>query len=81
MYRQFVDSMVTDAITQTNVIVVGAGPAMALANLYQTLANSFAMASLNAVFAQQQANIVHQAATVEEVIRLLSLEVTVRTRF
>ena len=74
MYNHFVDSMVTDAVTLTNVIVVGAAPAMALANMYQTLANSFATASLNAVFAQQQANIVHQAATVQEVIRLLSLE-------
>jgi len=71
--------MVTDAITQTNAIVIGTGPAMALANLYQTLANSFAMASLNAVFAQQQTNIVHQVATVEEVIRLLSLEVRTRS--
>ena len=68
--------MVTDAITQVNVMVVGAGPAMALANLYQTMSNSLAMASLNAVFAQQQANIVHQAATVQEVIRLLSLDVS-----
>lgn len=74
MYNHFVDSMVTDAVTLTNAIVVGAAPAMASASLYQTLGNSFAMASLNAVFAQQQANIVHQAATVQEVIRLLSLE-------
>jgi hypothetical protein len=76
MYERIVDSMITDAVTQTNVIVLSAAPAMALSSLYQTLANSFAMASLNAVFAQQQANIVHQVATVEEVIRLLSLEVS-----
>jgi hypothetical protein len=72
MDKQFVDSMIADAVTQTNVIVVGAAPAMASASQYQTLANSIAMASINAVFAQQQANIVHQAATVQEVIRLLA---------
>lgn len=65
---------ITDAVTQTNVIVLGQAPAMAVASLYQTLANSIAMASLNAVFAQQQTNILHQTATTEEVIRLLSLE-------
>ena len=70
-----VDSTITDAITQTNVMVTGQAPVMALAHLYQTLANSVAMASFNAVFAQQQTNIVHQAATTEEVIRLLSLEI------
>ena len=76
MYKDIVDSMITDAVTQTNVIVLGAAPAMALSSLYQTLGNSIAMASLNAVFAQQQANMVHQAATVEEVIRILSLEIS-----
>jgi Killing trait len=70
-----VDDTITDAITQTNVMVTGQAPAMALAQLYQTLANSFAMASFNAVFAQQQTNIAHQTATTEEVIRLLSLEI------
>jgi hypothetical protein len=46
---------------------------MAMASLYQTLANSVALASINAVYAQQQANMVHQAATVEGIAILLSL--------
>jgi len=70
-----VDSTITDAVTQTNVMVTGQSPAMALAHLYQTLANSVAMATLNAVFAQQQTNIIHQAATCQEVIRLFSLKI------
>jgi hypothetical protein len=65
--------MVTDAVAQTNLLVVGTAPAMAMASLYQTLANSIALASMNAVYAQQQANIAHQAATAQSVHLLLSL--------
>jgi hypothetical protein len=54
-------------------MVVAASPAVAMASLYQTLANNIAMASLNAVYAQQQANIAHQAATAQSVALLLSL--------
>ena len=68
-----VNSTITDAVTQTNTLVVGAAPAMAMASLYQSLANSIAMASMNAVFAQQQANIAHQTATIQGVRLLLSL--------
>jgi hypothetical protein len=74
MASKTVNPMVTDAVTQTNVSVVAAAPAMAMASLYQTLANSVAMASLNAVYAQHQANMMHQAATVQEVALLFSLE-------
>jgi hypothetical protein len=47
---------------------------MAMASLYQNLANSVAMASMNAVYAQQQANMAHQAATVQGVALLLSIK-------
>jgi len=75
MYKENVDYTISDAVTQINALVVGAAPAVSTASQYQTLANSFAMASLNAVFAQQQANIVHQTSTVEAVIRILAPEV------
>jgi hypothetical protein len=58
-----VNGQITDAITQTNVNVLGAAPAMAMGSLYQTIGNSVAMAAANAVFAQQQANVTYQAAT------------------
>jgi hypothetical protein len=73
MAKETVNSMVTDAVTQTTLIVIGTAPAMALARLYQTLANSVAMASINAVYAQQQANMTHQAATVDAIALLLSI--------
>jgi hypothetical protein len=73
MAKDTVEPMITDAVTQANLLVIGAAPAVAMANLYQTLANSIALASMNAVYAQQQANMAHQAATVQGVALLLSL--------
>ena len=74
MAEEKVNPQVTDAVTQTNTTVVGLAPAMAIGSLYQTLSNSVAMASMNAVYAQQQANMVHQAATAKEVALLLSIK-------
>lgn len=68
-----VNPMITDAVTQTNLLVLGTAPAMAMGSLYQTLANSIAMASINAVYAQQQANMSYQAATVQGIAKLLSI--------
>ena len=68
-----VSPMITDAVTQTNLLVLGTAPAMAMGSLYQTLANSIAMASINAVYAQQQANMSYQAATVQGIAVLLSI--------
>lgn len=58
-------------MTTTNVTVLGETPAMAIGSLYQTIGNSVAMAAANAVYAQQQANITHQAATTAGVSKLL----------
>jgi len=76
MTNQTVNSLITDAITQTNVAVLGMAPAMAMGNLYQAMSNSVAMASINAVYAQQQAHMQHQAATSASVALLLSLHNT-----
>ena len=69
-----VNGAVIDAIVTTNTKVLAEAPAMAMGSLYQSLANSVAMASINAVNAQQQANVLHQAATARSVAMLLSLQ-------
>jgi Killing trait len=74
--NQTVNSQITDAITQTNVKVLGEAPAIALGSLYQTVGNSVAMAAANAVYSQQQANVTYQAASTMGVAKLLSLSVT-----
>ena len=70
-----VNPQITDAITQTNVKVLGEAPAIAMGNLYQTVGNSWAMAAGKAVYAQQQANVTYQAASTVGVAKLLSLSV------
>jgi hypothetical protein len=76
MPDQTVNGQITDAITQTNVKVLGEAPAMAMGSLYQTIGNSVAMAAANAVYAQQQANVTYQAASTMGVAKLLSLPLT-----
>ncbi len=55
-------SSVTDAVTQTNVKVVGESPALAEADLHQVLSQSASLTSQNAVNAQKQLTTTHQAA-------------------
>ena len=54
---------ITDAVTQSNVSVLGESPAMSMGSLYQTIGNSVAMSAANSVYAQQQANVTYQTAT------------------
>jgi len=58
-----VNSQITDSVTQANVKVLADAPAMALGNLYQMVSTSLGLAAQNAVSAQQQSNIIHQATT------------------
>lgn len=65
-----VNSQITDAVTQANVTVLGEAPAMAMSSLYQTMAHSLGLMFENAVAAQQQQNILAQAATAQGVTLL-----------
>ncbi|MDQ1854939.1 MULTISPECIES: RebB family R body protein [unclassified Chryseobacterium] len=69
-----VNEQITDAVTQSNVKVVGESPAMALSNVYQSAAHSTGIMFENAVNAQNQQNILGQAATTQGVIQIYSLD-------
>lgn len=69
-----VNSQITDAVTQSNVKVVGEAPAIALGNVYQTAARSTGLMFQNAVNAQNQQNILAQAATTQGVMQIYSLD-------
>lgn len=71
-----VNPMVTDAVTQSNVKVVGESPAMAISTLYQSMAHSTGILFENAVAAQQQQNILAQAAVNQGVMQIYSLDTT-----
>lgn len=70
----YVSDQVTDAVTQSNVQVVGDAPAMAMGSLYQTAAHSTGLMFQNSVNAQNQQNILSQAATTQGLIQLYSVD-------
>ncbi|QXU51623.1 RebB family R body protein [Chryseobacterium sp. D764] len=69
-----VNEQITDAVTQSNVKVVAESPAVALSNVYQTAAHSTGIMFENAVSAQNQQNIVTQAATTQGIAQIYSLD-------
>ncbi|WP_333681813.1 RebB family R body protein [Dyella sp.] len=56
-----VNSQITDAVTQSNVKVIGEAPAIALGSLYQSLAHAAGIAAESLVTQQQNANSLSQA--------------------
>ncbi len=72
-----VSPLITDAVTQANVKVLGDSPAMSLSNLYQTISQSLSLSAQNAVMSQQQSNIIHQATTTQGVSLLYSVDTAI----
>jgi len=73
-YPTAVNNQITDSVTQANVQTLGTAPAVAMGNLYQATAQALANAAHNATIAQQQSNIMAQAATVMGVATLYSID-------
>lgn len=75
-----VNEQITDSVTQVNTKVVGDTPAMAMGNLLMSTSQALANAAHNATVAQQQANIMWQAATVQGINSLLATGTAVSGR-
>ncbi|XQA70681.1 RebB family R body protein [Xanthomonas sacchari] len=71
-----VNDQITDAVTQSNVKVIGEAPAFAMASIYQSMAHSTGILFGNAVSAQQQQNTLAQAVANQGVMRIYSLDST-----
>ena len=69
-----VNGMITDAVTQANVKVLGDAPAMAMGAIFQSLAHSTGILYENATSSQQQLAIAGQAATNQGVIQIYSVD-------
>lgn len=69
-----VNPMITDAVTQANIKVLGEAPAMAMGAIYQTLAHSTGILFENAVANQQQQATLAQAAANQGVMQIYSLD-------
>ncbi len=71
-----VNNQITDAVTQSNVKVIGEAPAMAMGTIYQSMAQAAGILFQNAVAAQQQQNTLAQAATNQGVMQIYSVDTT-----
>ncbi len=65
-----VNGMITDAVTQTNVSVLGVAPAQAMGNAYQVAAHSLSVMFENNTQAQMNHQISSQASTNQGVMQL-----------
>lgn len=68
-----VNGMITDAVTQSSVAVLGVAPAQSMGNVYQSAAHSLSILYENAAQAQQHGAISGQAATNQGVMQLYSV--------
>ncbi len=68
------NEQLADPVTQTNVKVLGDAPDVAMGNLYQVVGQALANAAHNATQAQQQTNIIAQAAAQQGIDLLYSLD-------
>lgn len=70
-----VNTQITDAITQTNVKVLGEAPAQSMGMVYQTMAHSLSLSMQNAVVAQngmQQVNAAVISTACQKILALTS---------
>lgn len=73
-YPTAVNSQITDAVTQTNVQVLGEAPAIAMGNLFVATSQALSNAAHNATNNQQQSYVTMQASTAQGVATLYALD-------
>lgn len=73
-YPTLVNSMITDAVTQSSLATLGQAPSMAMSTVYQSAAHSLSILYENAVQAQKHASISGQASTNQGVIQIYSVD-------
>lgn len=69
-----VNGQITDAVTQSNVKVLGDAPGEALSMVYQVMAHSIGMSIQNAVAQQQQNSTLASASTTQGVNLLFTMD-------
>jgi len=70
-----VNGQITDAVTQTNVKILGEAPGQALGTLYQVMAHSVGIGMQNATTAQQNGTTLGQAVAAQGVSLIYTLDV------
>lgn len=69
-----VNSQITDSITQVNTNVLGDSPSVAMGNLMMATSQALSNSAHNATTGQQQSLITWQAATVQGIATLYSVD-------
>lgn len=69
-----VNGQITDAVTQTNVKILGDAPGQAMGMVYQTMGHAVGLGMQNAVAAQQQMTALGQASTVQGINLLYTVD-------
>jgi len=69
-----VNGQITDAVTQTNVKILGDAPGQAMGMVYQVMGQAVGIGMQNAVTAQQQMTALSQAATTQGINLLFTLD-------
>ena len=69
-----VNSQITDAVTQSNLTVLGTAPAQSMATVYQMLAQSVGVSMQNAVANQQNMNTIDSAIVSQGISLLFNLD-------
>jgi killing trait domain-containing protein len=69
-----VNPQVTDAVTQSNVKILGDAPGMAMGMLYQATAQALSNAAHNGTAANQNANTILQATTTQGIALLYGVD-------
>lgn len=69
-----VNPQITDAVTQTNVKILGDAPGQAMGAFYQATGNALGLAAHNATTAAQNANTILQAVTTQGVTLLFGVD-------
>ncbi|MGJ7904635.1 RebB family R body protein [Lysobacter sp. 1R34A] len=71
-----VNNQITDAVTQSNVKVIGEAPAFAMGSIFQAAAHSTGILFENSVSSQQQQNSLSLAAANQGVMQIYSVDTT-----
>ncbi|MZR31782.1 RebB family R body protein [Sneathiella litorea] len=75
-----VNSQITDAITQSNLTVIGGAPAQSMGTVYQLMAQSVGVSMQNAVANQQSMNTIDNAIVSQGIAMLFSMDASVEAK-
>ena len=75
-----VNSQITDAVTQSNLPVVGGAPAQSMGTVYQMMAQSVGVSMQNAVSNQQNMNTIDNAIVTQGIAMLYSMDDSLEAR-